>query len=195
VTGLIDVHRTAPDQARQLLDAAGWRPGPDGIRSKDGRRLAFKLGTYAGRAELEQFAVAILDMAKAAGIDVSIEKLQDVEQALAANAFDATMYSIGSAAFGDVSRLLATLYTPSPRNKDRYSNERVNAAFAQYVQSSDASQQARLFADMQRMIGEDVPIIPLVNPFQVVAYSKKVRDFKVHPLDSYKYTELMRLDA
>ncbi len=195
IAGLVDAHRTAPDEAKRVLDAAGWRPGPDGVRVKDGKRLAFKLGTYSGRAELEQFAVAILDMAKAAGMELSIEKLADVEQALASNAFDSTMYSIGSAAFGDVSRLLATLYTPSPRNKDRYSNERVNAAFGRYIQSSDAAEQARLFGEMQRAIGDDVPIVPLVNPYQVVAYSKKVRDFKPHPLDSYKYTEATRLDA
>ena len=195
VAGLVDAYRTAPDEARRVLDAAGWRPGPDGVRVKDGKRLAFKLGTYSGRTELEQFAVAILDMAKVAGLELSIEKLQDVEQSLASNAFDSTMYSIGSAAFGDVSRALGTLYTPSARNKDRYSNERVNTAFARYVQSSEASEQTRLFGEMQRAIAEDVPVIPLVNPFQVVAYARKVRDFKPHPLDSYKYTESTRLDA
>src|SRR5256884_7160414 len=28
-----------PDLAKRLLDEAGWRPGPDGIRTKDGQRL------------------------------------------------------------------------------------------------------------------------------------------------------------
>lgn len=32
-----------PAQARSLLDRAGWRPGPDGIRRKDGRRLSLQL--------------------------------------------------------------------------------------------------------------------------------------------------------
>ena len=34
-----------PDRARALLDAAGWTPGPDGIRQRDGRRLAVELVT------------------------------------------------------------------------------------------------------------------------------------------------------
>lgn len=29
-----------PDQSRELLDSAGWLPGPDGIRVKDGQRLS-----------------------------------------------------------------------------------------------------------------------------------------------------------
>src|SRR3989449_8463147 len=28
-----------PDLARRLLEESGWRPGPDGIRTKDGQRL------------------------------------------------------------------------------------------------------------------------------------------------------------
>lgn len=30
--------------AKKLLDAAGWLPGADGIRAKDGRRLALSPG-------------------------------------------------------------------------------------------------------------------------------------------------------
>ncbi|MFG1477866.1 ABC transporter substrate-binding protein [Xanthobacter sp. V4C-4] len=32
-----------PQQARRLLDAAGWTPGPDGVRVKDGQKLRFNL--------------------------------------------------------------------------------------------------------------------------------------------------------
>ena len=158
-------------------------------------RGAFKIGTYAGRAELEQMAVAIIDMAKAAGIALSIDKLQDVEQSLGANKFDTTTYSIGSAAFGDVTRLLATLYTPSPRNKDRYATAKVTAAYQELLKTSDAAKQETLLKDIQTWIGEDVPIIHLANPYQVVAASRKVKGFAPHPLDSYKYHADMRLDA
>lgn len=192
---IIRTQKSGPAEARSVLDAAGWKPGSDGIREKDGKRLSFKLGTYAGRAELEQFAVVIVDMAKAAGIDVSIEKFPDVEQALAANSFQATTYSIGSAAFGDISRLLATLYTPSPRNKDRYSNARVNTAFQEFLRVSDGARQDVLLKDIQTWIGEDVPIIHLANPYQIVAASKKVKNFAPHPLDSYKYHADMQLDG
>lgn len=192
---ILRTQKSDPAEAKRVLDAAGWKPGSDGIREKDGKRLSFKLGTYAGRAELEQFAVVIIDMAKAAGIEVAIEKSPDVEQALAANSFAATTYSIGSAAFGDLSRLLATLYTPSPRNKDRYSNAKVNTAFQELLRTSDAARQESLLKDIQTWIGEDVPIVHLVNPYQVVGASKKVKNFAPHPLDSYKYHADMQLDG
>jgi peptide/nickel transport system substrate-binding protein len=35
--------RFDPERARRLLDEAGWAPGADGVRRKDGRRLSFTL--------------------------------------------------------------------------------------------------------------------------------------------------------
>ncbi len=36
---VMSLYPSSPDKAKQLLDEAGWRLGPDGIRQKDGKRL------------------------------------------------------------------------------------------------------------------------------------------------------------
>jgi peptide/nickel transport system substrate-binding protein len=185
--GVIRTQKYDLAEARRVLDAAGWTPAADGVRTKDGRRLEFKLGTYPGRAELEEFAVVIKDQLKAAGMDATIEKFTDVETELARNSFSATTYSIGSAAFGDLSRLLSTLYVPSPRNRDRYANPRVTDLFNQYLVTPDAATRTNQLRQMQELIGQDTPIVHLVNPYQIVGASKKVKGFAPHPLDNYKY--------
>src|SRR5262249_53820830 len=38
----------SPDKARQLLSGAGWAPGPDGIRVKEGMRMHLDLVALAG---------------------------------------------------------------------------------------------------------------------------------------------------
>ena len=43
-----------PDKAKALLDATGWKPGPDGVRVKDGVRLEFTNSTTAGNHVREQ---------------------------------------------------------------------------------------------------------------------------------------------
>ena len=55
-----------PAKAKQLLDEAGWHLGPDGIRVKNGRRLAFQLSTqtestagHALQAQLQAYWRAI----------------------------------------------------------------------------------------------------------------------------------------
>jgi peptide/nickel transport system substrate-binding protein len=48
-----------PQRSRALLDEAGWTPGADGIRQRNGHPLAFTLITQAGYAIRENVAQAI----------------------------------------------------------------------------------------------------------------------------------------
>jgi peptide/nickel transport system substrate-binding protein len=62
------------DKASALLDAAGWRRGPDGIRAKDGRKLKmlFQTSTNAPRQKTQ----AIVKQACArAGIEIEIKSV------------------------------------------------------------------------------------------------------------------------
>jgi peptide/nickel transport system substrate-binding protein len=65
-----------PAHARALLDAAGWHPGPDGIRVKDGTRLAFttllSAGGGVGAPQLE----IIEQNLRAVGIELHIHQVQ-----------------------------------------------------------------------------------------------------------------------
>ncbi|MEU5052984.1 ABC transporter substrate-binding protein [Streptomyces sp. NPDC021096] len=61
------------DKARKLLDEAGWKPGGDGIREKDGQRAAFTLWFPAGDKLREEHALAFASDAKKAGIEVKVQ--------------------------------------------------------------------------------------------------------------------------
>lgn len=62
-----------PDKARQLLDAAGWRPGPDGIRVKDGQRAAFPLAYSAENSVRRDLSVALAADLKKVGVEVTLD--------------------------------------------------------------------------------------------------------------------------
>ena len=62
-----------PAGARRLLDAAGWTPGPDGIRRKDGRRLTIRLIDYSGSVTGRNEDVQVQSMMRAVGMDVSLQ--------------------------------------------------------------------------------------------------------------------------
>src|SRR5262249_1968700 len=53
----VPVPRYDPAGARRLLDEAGWRPGADGIRASDGRRLTLEL---IGWAEVSPAAFQVI---------------------------------------------------------------------------------------------------------------------------------------
>lgn len=60
-------------RARKLLDDAGWKPGPDGIRAKDGKKLSFIYKTSAGIKVLENLQVFACGQFKDIGVECVIK--------------------------------------------------------------------------------------------------------------------------
>ncbi len=63
------------DKARALLDEAGWKPGSDGIREKDGVRLAFTCSTTSGNHLREQAQQFLQQSFREIGVDMQIGNL------------------------------------------------------------------------------------------------------------------------
>lgn len=62
-----------PAKAKALLDEAGWKPGSDGIRVKDGQKLRLKYQTTTGNKLREDSQVLIVENMKAIGVEFYIE--------------------------------------------------------------------------------------------------------------------------
>ncbi|WP_424190585.1 ABC transporter substrate-binding protein [Actinokineospora sp. G85] len=60
-----------PARARATLDAAGWLPGPDGVRAREGVRAAFDLAYPRTDVVAEDLATAFAAAAKAIGVAVT----------------------------------------------------------------------------------------------------------------------------
>jgi len=63
------------DKARALLDGAGWVPGSDGIREKDGVKLAFTCSTTSGNHLREQAQQFLQQSFREIGVDMQIGNL------------------------------------------------------------------------------------------------------------------------
>src|SRR5262249_39051138 len=61
-----------PGLAEQLLEGAGWRRGPDGVRAKDGHRLSFKFWSTPASFRPSLMAM-IKDQLAAIGIELSVD--------------------------------------------------------------------------------------------------------------------------
>ncbi|WP_369394408.1 ABC transporter family substrate-binding protein [Streptomyces sp. CG1] len=73
------VLKYAPDQARKALDAAGWKPGGDGVRVKNGTRLEVGY-TLLGDDPLDKAtAGAFAAMLKPVGIHLDIRKADEAD--------------------------------------------------------------------------------------------------------------------
>ena len=120
-----------PAAAARLLDEAGWRTGPDGVRTKDGRRLAFSvLVTADAETRLLLLQVIRDDLARV-GIAMSIREVefnQLIVRMLGPPAgWDATFlnYSVGT--FPDPFQYFAT---GSTENYEHYSDPAMDRMLA-----------------------------------------------------------------
>jgi peptide/nickel transport system substrate-binding protein len=115
-----------PAKARALLRAAGWKRGPDGIRVKDGKRLAFTYLAYSGGAsalldtELQQQELRAVGIAMKIRI-VTFNQLLALSQRPLAWEMTGFGWSLGSFPSDGVQ-----LRTNAPYNQSGYSNPKMD---------------------------------------------------------------------
>jgi peptide/nickel transport system substrate-binding protein len=180
------------DRANELLEEAGWKRGPEGIRVKDGKqlKLVFQTSTNAPRQKTQ----AIVKQAcRKAGIEVELKSVtpsvyfsSDVANPDTTRKFyaDIQMYTIGVGAPPDpegfmrqfLSSEIATKENKwQGRNVTRWRSEAYDHAFHAAESELDPVKRAALFIQMNDMVVEDGVVIPIVSRPQVYALSRKLK--------------------
>ena len=165
------------DAARRLLDGAGWRPGPDGVRSRDGRRLAFSLLGICGRpgGDVELDRLRRQWEAVGASVTNSCQPRDAFLQRAAAGAFDMTVYSDQWAP--DPSAWAAVGATGAIANWNRCHDRTLDAAFARAGATLDPARRQVAARDAERAWLAYRCTIPLFEWPDVRQVSAQLRNF------------------
>ncbi|OFT31619.1 ABC transporter substrate-binding protein [Corynebacterium sp. HMSC08F01] len=67
-----DAYTFDPDRARALLDDAGWTPGPDGIRVKDGQRLSLSVNHALPQPRSKEIVTMVQSDLRDLGIELNM---------------------------------------------------------------------------------------------------------------------------
>jgi peptide/nickel transport system substrate-binding protein len=65
-----------PDQARQLLEEAGWQPGPDGILRRNGQALSFRMMVNANNTLHRDIATVVQQQLRQVGAQMELQSLE-----------------------------------------------------------------------------------------------------------------------
>ncbi|MCB0870697.1 MAG: peptide ABC transporter substrate-binding protein [Solirubrobacterales bacterium] len=171
-----------PEKAKQILDDAGYVPGDDGIREKDGDRLSFNLytRTRSESAYNAQAAKLVAEMAREVGIEfnvqeVSVDKLTELTvrhvDGKPAPDFDAFIWGWGGDAY-DPSFLLSLMTTGEIGGSSDafYSNEEYDQLYAEQSGEFDVEARKEIIARMINRLQEDLPYIVLTEDPNLQAY-------------------------
>jgi peptide/nickel transport system substrate-binding protein len=158
--------------AKALLAEAGWTPGPDGIcRNAAGDRLSFEIGTTAGNRLRELQEQVLQSNWKAAGIEVTIKNEPArtfFGETLKKRTYTGMMmYAWSSNVTESPLRTLGSGQIPTAANNYGGSNyiafddKKMDADIAAVERELDPAKQKILWADMQKIYADAIPVLPL----------------------------------
>jgi peptide/nickel transport system substrate-binding protein len=149
-----------PGLAARMLDEAGWTPGADGIREKDGRRFAFTMLNRAGTADRIAIAQVIQAQLKAVGVEVDFETLESAAWTQTWRSFD--WEAVVSAWFLPSDPSFTGLYRcGGPNNMTGFCNEALDEVMVASDRYLSFDDRKPLLDEAQRLLAEDARMLPI----------------------------------
>jgi peptide/nickel transport system substrate-binding protein len=194
----IEILAFDPDEARRLLDEAGWAPGADGIREKDGQRFTFTHGTTSGNQTRE----TIQALVQANLLDVGVE--MTIANQPASRFFggfndgggwlDRTLDMVGftnGLTSGDPNlrpfwhtESIPTAEKPSGFNHSGLSNPDLDQLLDAQLTELDEAARIELLKQAQQIIHDEVPMVPMYDRVVINTVSDRVKGVAVSPFGS-----------
>ncbi|WP_019011516.1 peptide ABC transporter substrate-binding protein [Deinococcus aquatilis] len=169
-----------PTKAKALLDAAGYKPGPDGIRVKNGQRMSYKILVQAGRANDEIAQQVIISSLKAVGIELQPDNKTGV-------AFREARYKGGYDVFysgwiTSADPVYSVFFkTGGVNNGQGFSNPKIDALLNRAENTLDPAVQKSALMDFQAELMKVLPTIPITTNLSVIAVTNKLGNFVPNP--------------
>jgi len=155
----------APDRARALLDSAGWRPGPNGERTRQGQPLAVSLATNDDPAR-RRAAEAVARDLRAVGFRVQVSPRDWAELAreeLAQRDFQAVVLGQWQPAT-DPDVLRDVWRSDGVGNLAGWQNPRADELLARGAATTDLAERRAAYTAFQALWADEVPSVPLYYP-------------------------------
>jgi len=166
-----------PARARAMLDGDGWRVGPDGVRTRGGRRLAFQLLLNQGSVSITDQMLAFCQDAAAVGIKIDLRQLDFaslVQRAYSGN-YDMIADSRGGALDPDYTPvLLSTQRPPAGANTTGYDDPIVDHDLIAGLRELDYAKRRKYYDQMQAQLAETLPMLWQYGRYAATAYDRRL---------------------
>lgn len=181
-----------PARAQQLLDAAGFRPGPDGVRL----RLTLKTSTDESTRVLSE---ALADEWKRVGIAV---ELRPLEFATFYSDITHGSFQISTLRWVGASNTDPDIFNyvfdskrvpPLGANRGHYQNAEVDALLEKQRVETDREKRKALLSQVQKIVAEDEPYINLWYVDNIAVHRARVTDVTIAPSGDFDFLAAVSL--
>ena len=177
-----------PKSASRLLDAAGWTPGLDGIREKDGERLALTISTATDNLPNANAEALISQELKADGIELSIKNYAGTvlfapDGPLYGGRYDMSwIVDYVGVDPDNLAKWGCDWFPPHGSNTDFYCNPAVDRLLSDAQTTFDVDRRRHDYAAAWRIMLHDVPSMIIYWDKNVTAANNDLRNFKPSPV-------------
>ncbi len=174
-------------QSKALLDAAGWHPGPDGVRTKNGQRLSLVLAYGQGSELAKNAALAVQQGLRAVGVELELKSYDYANLYAAAQSggilnggkFDLALYSWISGADPDnSSQWMCSMIPPAGNNVSRYCSPEMDQAQRSALSTFDRAARRADYARIEALLLRDTPGAFFYYRNLAYAYTPRLRNFE-----------------
>ncbi|HLI95159.1 MAG TPA: peptide ABC transporter substrate-binding protein [Candidatus Baltobacteraceae bacterium] len=183
-----------PTDANRLLDAAGWKRGPGGLRQRNGAMLSVEFALVSGLADAEQSALMVQQQLRPFGIAVTLRKYSPVQYAAPAQNggplfggnFQMAFLQILSGIDPSTEYFFGCDQVP-PRgfNLSRYCDPQIQRALDADEQTYDPATRRRYSEIVQRVMAQELPWVPLWRRRSISVYPAWLHGVNPSPTTPY----------
>ena len=175
-----------PAKANALLDQAGWVKGPDGIRTKDGKKLTIRI-PYGAGVIVPQEGVAALQILqqqwKQVGFDVQLIPLTQAALFSGTDSTPGTFDATPSYWTSPSPAILWIVYRPTTKadpnynNGSFYNNDQLSQVIQEANTEQDPAKADQLYQQAQQIVQDNAAGVSFYPQYSLYAYSKSLHDF------------------
>lgn len=152
------------DGASALLDEAGWVAGDDGIREKDGTRLAFTLAVIQGDTQRRPEAEIAQQWYQGIGVEMELLEVTDAVDGMIEGKYDAALFNWVYGGNSGEPDSRDTLKSDGSNNFSHFVNEELDGLLDEGVLELDPAARVVIYNRVQEIVAENVPFLYFLHP-------------------------------
>ncbi len=178
------------EQANALLDDAGWERGDDGIRQKDGQRLAFTNSTTSGNILRESVQLILQQAFKEIGADMQINNMPAAVvwgEYTIQSQFDTLLVAWDNPIPSDpdpTSRLHSDFIPAqgeSGANYVQFENAEADALMVAGATELDREKRIAIYHELQALLAKELPWAPIFNNVNKFGHTSRLSGYQANP--------------
>ncbi|MDN6387820.1 MAG: ABC transporter substrate-binding protein, partial [Corynebacterium sp.] len=184
-----DAYVFDPERARDLLDEAGWVPGADGVRVKDGQRLSLTANDSAQQPRTREVVTMVQEQLRDIGVEVNLYPGDVVAQKAAQVDQDLIQLNVTMVGRADYDVIKSQYYSQN-RNQllnfdaddESVGDPELEELLLKVSGSVNEEDRAAASGDVQDYLTEQAYVLPFFEEPQVYGVQDYVHGFTTDPI-------------